>query len=191
MKRLGIADQSNILRNRLFVGGLTYDTTDEMLREVFSKFGNLLDCTVIRASANSNKCRGKKRTIIIYRNISSLGYGYVTFETEAMLTTAMNSGPHMIDDILVATQLAIPLHISRLNRNKSSAPIANDAGLLLCDYLTTYLQENRMKQLIRCKVVGDDRVCFIVFSSADSPTRRQTKCFVHSIRNGANSSIVR
>ena len=48
---------------KLFIGGLNYSTTDETLREFFSKFGELVDCVVM-------KFRDTKR---------SRGFGFVTY----------------------------------------------------------------------------------------------------------------
>ena len=33
---------------KLFIGGLSYSTTDESLQEYFSKFGDLIDCVVMK-----------------------------------------------------------------------------------------------------------------------------------------------
>jgi len=33
---------------KLFIGGLSYSTTDESLREYFSQFGDLIDCVVMK-----------------------------------------------------------------------------------------------------------------------------------------------
>ena len=48
----------------MFVGGISFETTDELLDEYFSKYGTLTDCVVIK---DGNK---------------SKGFGFVTYETE-------------------------------------------------------------------------------------------------------------
>lgn len=35
------------MSKRLFVGGLSYNITDDQLRDLFAKFGNVIDCKVI------------------------------------------------------------------------------------------------------------------------------------------------
>lgn len=45
---------------KLFVGGLSYSTTDESLREYFSHFGELVDCVVMKDPAT-------KRQVIILK----------------------------------------------------------------------------------------------------------------------------
>lgn len=50
--------------NKLFVGGLSWNTSDEGLRQAFEKFGNLSDVRVI-----VDRDTGRSR-----------GFGFVTFE---------------------------------------------------------------------------------------------------------------
>lgn len=52
---------------KLFVGGLSWDTTAEDLRAAFSKFGNIVDVAVI-----PDRATGRSR-----------GFGFVTFENRA------------------------------------------------------------------------------------------------------------
>ena len=49
---------------KLFIGGLSWDTTTEDLRSAFSNFGNIVDAVVI-----SDRGTGRSR-----------GFGFVTFE---------------------------------------------------------------------------------------------------------------
>ncbi len=42
---------------KLFLGGLTYNTTDEMLREFYGQWGELVDCIVMR-DPNTKRSRG-------------------------------------------------------------------------------------------------------------------------------------
>ncbi len=49
---------------KLFVGGLSWDTTTERLREAFARFGSILEATVI-----PDRETGRSR-----------GFGFVTFE---------------------------------------------------------------------------------------------------------------
>jgi hypothetical protein len=37
---------------KLFIGGLSYSTTDDSLREYFSKFGDLVDCVVMKDASS-------------------------------------------------------------------------------------------------------------------------------------------
>ncbi|MEK7704504.1 MAG: RNA-binding protein, partial [Myxococcota bacterium] len=49
--------------NKLFVGGLSFDTTDDGLREAFARFGDIVEAKVI-----TDRDTGRSR-----------GFGFVTF----------------------------------------------------------------------------------------------------------------
>ena len=66
---------------KLFIGGLNYSTTDETLKDFFSKFGELVDCVVM-------KFRDTKR---------SRGFGFVTYATIEMVDECQSNRPHTID----------------------------------------------------------------------------------------------
>jgi cold-inducible RNA-binding protein len=50
---------------KLFVGSLSYDTTEERLREIFAEFGNVVSATIIMDRATNR----------------SKGFGFVEFES--------------------------------------------------------------------------------------------------------------
>ena len=54
-----------VVPNRVFVGGIASNTTENELQELFSQFGNIKDIKII--SDRGGVCKG---------------YGFVTFETE-------------------------------------------------------------------------------------------------------------
>jgi RNA recognition motif-containing protein len=54
------------MQNKLFVGGLSWDTDDEGLRRAFESFGDIQEATVIR-----HRDTGRSR-----------GFGFVTFATD-------------------------------------------------------------------------------------------------------------
>jgi RNA recognition motif-containing protein len=53
----------------MFIGGLTVNTTDEMLRDFYAKWGDLVDCIVMRDSATKR----------------SRGFGFVTYATRGQV----------------------------------------------------------------------------------------------------------
>ena len=61
--------------NKLFVGGLSWDTSDDGLRTAFEQFGEVTDSKVI-----SDRETGRSR-----------GFGFVTFANAADAQTAMQS----------------------------------------------------------------------------------------------------
>jgi hypothetical protein len=66
---------------KLFVGGLSFETSTDELREAFSKFGNVLDAAVI-----SDRSTGRSR-----------GFGFVTFEhaADALQAIAQMNGSEL------------------------------------------------------------------------------------------------
>ena len=67
---IGVAKQpkrSSVGPTKLFVGGLSWQTTTEDLKAAFARFGNIIDATVI-----PDRATGRSR-----------GFGFVTFENRA------------------------------------------------------------------------------------------------------------
>ena len=87
---------------KLFIGGLTYNTTDENLREFYGSWGEIVDCIVMR-DPNTKRSRG---------------FGFVTFAKATMVDEAMSARPHTIDGKTVEPKRAIP-------RDMSARPEAN------------------------------------------------------------------
>ena len=83
---------SSETHRKLFIGGLNYSTTDETLKEYFSKFGELVDCVVM-------KFRDTKR---------SRGFGFVTYSTVEQVDECQSHRPHSIDGTKVETKRATP-----------------------------------------------------------------------------------
>lgn len=76
---------------KLFVGGISYDTTDDTLRQYFCKYGNITDCVVIKDNDT-----GKSK-----------GFGFVTFETEEEADKCMNERPHNLSDRTIDVKRAV------------------------------------------------------------------------------------
>lgn len=70
---------------KMFVGGLNWETTDESLKNYFSQFGEVLDCTVMRDNVT-----GRSR-----------GFGFLTF-AEAKSVTAVLAKEHFLDGKIVS-----------------------------------------------------------------------------------------
>jgi len=60
-------------KNRLFVGGISWSTSEESLRQAFAAVGQLKDVRIIRDRETGR----------------SKGFGFVTYETEADASAAM------------------------------------------------------------------------------------------------------
>ncbi|XP_073402359.1 heterogeneous nuclear ribonucleoprotein A1-like [Dendrobates tinctorius] len=76
---------------KIFVGGLSFETTNQSLCQHFKQYGTLTDCVVM-------KDRRSKR---------SQGYGFVTYTTSEEVDAAMAARPHIIDGRLVDPKRAV------------------------------------------------------------------------------------
>ncbi|XP_043769724.1 heterogeneous nuclear ribonucleoproteins A2/B1-like [Cervus elaphus] len=77
---------------KLFVGGLSSETTEEALWNYYRQWGYLTDCVVIRHPASQTSRR----------------FGFVTFSSMAEVDAAMAARPHFIDGKRVAPKRAVP-----------------------------------------------------------------------------------
>ncbi|XP_075757759.1 heterogeneous nuclear ribonucleoprotein A1 isoform X1 [Pelodiscus sinensis] len=76
---------------KLFIGGLSFETTDESLRGHFEQWGTLTDCVVMR-DPNTKRSRG---------------FGFVTYSTVEEVDAAMNARPHKVDGRVVEPKRAV------------------------------------------------------------------------------------
>ncbi|XP_044107092.1 heterogeneous nuclear ribonucleoprotein A1-like [Neovison vison] len=70
---------------KFFIGGLSFETTDENLRSHFEPWGTLMDCVVMR-DANTKHSRG---------------FGFVTYAPVEEVKAAMNARPYKVDGRVV------------------------------------------------------------------------------------------
>ncbi|XP_059397531.1 heterogeneous nuclear ribonucleoprotein A1-like isoform X4 [Carassius carassius] len=86
---------------KLFIGGLSFETTDDSLREYFEQWGTLTDCVVMK-DPNTKRSRG---------------FGFVTYSNMCEVDAAMDARPHKVDGRLVEPKRAV----SREDSNKPFA----------------------------------------------------------------------
>ncbi|TVY93192.1 putative RNA-binding protein [Lachnellula willkommii] len=75
---------------KMFIGGLNWETTDESLKEYFSQFGEVLECTVMRDGAS-----GRSR-----------GFGFLTFKDARTVNIVMVK-EHYLDGKIVNTHTSM------------------------------------------------------------------------------------
>uniref|UniRef100_A0A8D2DEW7 Heterogeneous nuclear ribonucleoprotein A1 n=1 Tax=Sciurus vulgaris TaxID=55149 RepID=A0A8D2DEW7_SCIVU len=75
---------------KLFIRGLSFETTDESLRSHFEQWGTLTDCVVMR-DPNTKRSR----------------FGFVTYATVEEVDAAMNARPHKMDGRVVEPKRAV------------------------------------------------------------------------------------
>uniref|UniRef100_A0ABI7ZCT6 RRM domain-containing protein n=1 Tax=Felis catus TaxID=9685 RepID=A0ABI7ZCT6_FELCA len=76
---------------KLFIGGLSFEITNESLRSHFEQCGTLTDCVVTR-DPNTNCSRG---------------FGFVTYATVEKVDAAMNARPHKVNGRVVEPKRAV------------------------------------------------------------------------------------
>ncbi|KAL6088063.1 hypothetical protein STEG23_028920 [Scotinomys teguina] len=76
---------------KLFIGGLSFETTDDSLREHFEKWGTLTDCVVMRDPQTKR----------------SRGFGFVTYSCVEEVDAAMCAWPHKVDGRVVEPKRAV------------------------------------------------------------------------------------
>ncbi|EGZ75712.1 RNA-binding domain-containing protein [Neurospora tetrasperma FGSC 2509] len=75
----------------MFIGGLNWETTDQSLRDYFSQFGEVVECTVMRDGAT-----GRSR-----------GFGFLTFKDPKTVNIVMVK-EHYLDGKIIDPKRAIP-----------------------------------------------------------------------------------
>ncbi|XP_018570776.1 heterogeneous nuclear ribonucleoprotein 27C isoform X5 [Anoplophora glabripennis] len=68
-------------KGKLFVGGLSWETTQDNLQRYFSRYGEVIDCVVMK-NAESGRSRG---------------FGFVTFADPSNVNVVLQNGPHTLD----------------------------------------------------------------------------------------------
>ncbi|CAF3968941.1 unnamed protein product, partial [Rotaria magnacalcarata] len=76
---------------KLFIGGLSFKTTDDTLKDYARKFGEISDCLVMKDHNGQSKC-----------------FGFVTFTDSAIVDEFMKQRPHAIDGRQIDPKRAMP-----------------------------------------------------------------------------------
>lgn len=87
---------------KLFIGGLSFETTDDSLNDYFAKYGEITDCVVIKDSESQR----------------SKGFGFVTYATEQEADACMAERPHNLHGRQIDVKRAV-------SREESSKPGAH------------------------------------------------------------------
>lgn len=85
------SDEPEQLR-KLFIGGLDYKTSEDTLRAHFEKWGDIIDCVVMRDPQTKR----------------SRGFGFITYINSKMVDEAQRARPHKVDGREVEPKRAVP-----------------------------------------------------------------------------------
>ncbi|CAF4838344.1 unnamed protein product, partial [Rotaria magnacalcarata] len=76
---------------KVFIGGLSYKTDDQVFKDYFSKHGEIVDCIIMRD-----------------REGRSRGFGFVTYASSTMVDSLMAARPHVLDSREIEPKRAVP-----------------------------------------------------------------------------------
>ncbi|CAH0385259.1 unnamed protein product [Bemisia tabaci] len=88
---------------KLFVGGLSWETQQENLQRYFSRYGEVIDCVVMKNSES-----GRSR-----------GFGFVTFSDPANVAIVLQNGPHQLDGRTIDPKPCNPRTLQKPKRSAS------------------------------------------------------------------------
>jgi len=87
---------------KMFVGGLSWESTQEALCRYFTRFGEVVDCVVMK-----NGETGRSR-----------GFGFVTFKDSACVQIVLSSGPHNLDGRTIDPKSCNPRSMQRSKKGE-------------------------------------------------------------------------
>ncbi|CAM9424853.1 unnamed protein product [Lampetra planeri] len=90
-ERWGRAHNGDEQQRKLFIGGLSFETTEDSMRKHFEQWGTLTDCVVMRDPHTKR----------------SRGFGFVTYTCPEEVDAAMDARPHHLDNRVVEAKRAI------------------------------------------------------------------------------------
>lgn len=153
-------DPENEQFRKLFIGGLSYETTKEGLQQHFEQWGEITDCVVMTDPKTKR----------------SKGFGFVTYKESSMVDDAQSNRPHTIDGREVESKRPMPRDESQKEESKITTERMFIGG---CDSNTvnedslreTFQQFGAIKEIsvIKDKETGKPKgYCFITFEDSDS-----------------------
>lgn len=92
---------------KLFVGGLSWETSTEVLKGYFSQYGEVTDCVVMK-----NNETGRSR-----------GFGFVTYKDPQCISLVLANKPHEINGRMVDPKECTPRSMQRGRRTESQTKI--------------------------------------------------------------------
>ncbi|CAF1651954.1 unnamed protein product [Rotaria magnacalcarata] len=145
---------------KLFIGGLSYTTIDDKLKEYCSKYGDIFECAIMRD-----------------REGRSRGFAFVNFKDRAMVDGFMAHRPHIIDGRQIEPKRAMPR--DETSRSEGQLTVKKIFIGAIKDELTDDDLKSHFEKygnIIECKIMKtkDDKFrgfAFITFDDYDSVDR--------------------
>uniref|UniRef100_A0A8C5P8N2 RRM domain-containing protein n=1 Tax=Leptobrachium leishanense TaxID=445787 RepID=A0A8C5P8N2_9ANUR len=155
---------------KLFIGGLSFETTEKRLRKYYEQWGKLTDCVVMRDPASKR----------------SRGFGFFTFSSMNEVDSAMSARPHTIDGRVVEPKRAV----AREESSKPGAHVTEDTDEHhLRDYFEEYGKIESI-EIIADKQSGKKRgFGFVTFDDHDPVIKYKIVLQKYHTINGHNAEV--
>ncbi|ELU13330.1 hypothetical protein CAPTEDRAFT_219071 [Capitella teleta] len=112
-------------KGKIFVGGLSWDTTHATMLKYFSRYGEVIDCVVMK-----NPQTGKSR-----------GFGFVTFKDPSCVKTVLANQPHVLDSRQID-----PKQCNPRSMNKGGKSAENSKRKVFMGGLPSNITEDEIKE---------------------------------------------
>ncbi|XP_033746038.1 heterogeneous nuclear ribonucleoprotein 87F-like [Pecten maximus] len=154
-----MGDRENEQFRKLFIGGLSYETTEDSLKAHFGQWGNIMDCVVMKDATTKR----------------SRGFGFITYSSPDELNLAQENRPHRIDGRQVESKRAMPRNKDGGEGESSQSCKKMFVGGLPDDATDEEVRavfcefgEIEKVDLIKDKITGKNkRFCFVTFFDYD------------------------
>ncbi|XP_078082038.1 RNA-binding protein Musashi homolog 2b [Mustelus asterias] len=99
---------------KMFIGGLSWQTSPDSLRDYFSKFGEIRECMVMRDPTTKR----------------SRGFGFVTFADPASVDKVLAQPHHELDSKTIDPKVAFPRRAQPKAKGNNTYPMSSPPGVL-------------------------------------------------------------
>ncbi|XP_052255330.1 heterogeneous nuclear ribonucleoprotein A3 homolog 1-like isoform X3 [Dreissena polymorpha] len=144
---------------KLFIGGLSFETTDESLKEHFSQWGEIVDCIVMKDPETKR----------------SRGFGFITYKEAQSIEDAQAHRPHNVDGREVESKRAMPRNSDGTTESSKATKKLFVGGVkdgdTEDDYMNLFSQEGEVEKvnMVTDKDTGKQKpFCFITFVDTDA-----------------------
>ncbi|XP_046679686.1 RNA-binding protein Musashi homolog Rbp6 isoform X10 [Homalodisca vitripennis] len=107
---------------KMFIGGLSWQTSPESLREYFSKYGEITEVMVMKdpTTRRSSKVAGELTDQSSAPMYTSRGFGFITFADPSSVDKVLSQGTHELDGKKIDPKVAFPrrAHPKMVTRTK-------------------------------------------------------------------------
>ncbi|XP_066595294.1 RNA-binding protein Musashi homolog Rbp6 isoform X2 [Prorops nasuta] len=108
---------------KMFIGGLSWQTSPESLREYFTKYGDITEVMVMKDPTTRRSSSGEPTSYVVDgagRMFTPRGFGFITFADPASVDKVLAQGNHELDGKKIDPKVAFPrrTHPKMVTRTK-------------------------------------------------------------------------